>query len=461
MQAVNDCYILLAGRPHMPKTWLARAVCFLQLNFPELAASDAFKAELLLDQARDTFSTTDMDETRSEIGEVLSQALYDCHCHWEMVEYLEQVSARFPSGFASKQVANFKSLLKRKTDAAAPLGGTSQEQKDRIRDGGVVTVDYPWLEARHFVRSQEVIDTINRELSSDPEQQKCYLAQSSLSPEINMLGMFAGEDIQQGELFLCDRTATAACSNVGKSNCDNCFASITNQPVHPSCCAVLYCSSQCHDLALATYHAPLCNQDFDWLQASAIGLTHNASPLRPLLMLRFLAACVQSGPANHPLAHPLIARLQPLANRDHVDVFTFTESIVTPVRILQQLGIDVFANQYFDTIVLHTIWTRIANNKAGSFDPQRGFVDVISPHLPLFNHSCEPNVGWKREEGSSTIRFFAKKDVKQGEELFSSYLDVQRMSLEERTERLWPWFEGGCLCSRCLREKAAWRHEQR
>jgi hypothetical protein len=182
MQAVNDCYILLAGRPHMPKTWLARAVCFLQLNFPELAASDAYKAELLLDQARDTCSTTDMDEDRSKIGEVLSQALYDCHCHWEMVEYLEQASARFPSGFASKQVANFKSMLKRKTDAAAPLGGTSQEQKDRIRDGGVVTVDYPWLEARHFVRSQEVIDTINRELSSDPEQQKCYLAHRAHYP---------------------------------------------------------------------------------------------------------------------------------------------------------------------------------------------------------------------------------------------------------------------------------------
>jgi hypothetical protein len=457
MQVVDGCTKLLDTRPYDAKTWVERAACFLKLNFPELAASDAYKAELLLDQNRDTSNVASANDTLFKLYDVLGQALYDCHCHWELSEHWDQVSGRFPSDHASAKATSIKSLLKRKTDAAAPLGGTTQEREDRIRDGGILTVDYPWLVARHLARTQEVIDTVNSELSSDAGQQKCYLTQSSLSSVDDMLGMFAARDLQRGETFLLDRTATGACSNVSKDTCDNCFARLSEQSVPASCCTVLYCSPECHDLAITTYHAPLCGQNFAWLQAPATCLTHNASPLRPLLMLRFLATCIQAGASTHPLDHPLIARLQPLANRGHVDVFTFTESVVTPVKILQQLGVDVFANQYFDTMVLHTIWTRIANNKAGSFDPRRGFVDVISPHLPLFNHSCEPNVGWKREEGNSKIRFFAKKNVKKGEELFSSYLDVEHMSLEERTEGLWPWFEGECLCSRCSIERASLR----
>jgi hypothetical protein len=44
------------------------------------------------------------------------------------------------------------------------------------------------------------------------------------------------------------------------------------------------------------------------------------------------------------------------------------------------------------------------------------------------------------------------------EELFCSYLDVGDMTIEERTEALWPWFEGPCLCSKCGREKVVSRN---
>jgi hypothetical protein len=166
-------------------------------------------------------------------------------------------------------------------------------------------------------------------------------------------------------------------------------------------------------------------------------------------MLRVLATCVQTGVDKSPLDHPLIARLKPLANKNHVDVFTLTESVIIPIKILEQLGVDVFANRNFDTDVLHSIWTRLANNKAGCPDPRLGFVDEVTPYLPLFNHGCEPNVEWRRENGSTTVRFFAIKPVKKGEELFCSYLNVGGILVEERQEMLWPWFEGPCLCCRC------------
>lgn len=266
------------------------------------------------------------------------------------------------------------------------------------------------------------------------------------------MGMFPAQNLKAGEIILVDRTATAAYSNPDRAGCDNCYRTNTASLVEASCCTVKYCSQVCHDLAMNTYHKVLCGKNFTWLQAPVKGLTHNASQLRPLLMLRVLAACVQSGRDKNPLDRLLVARLQPLSNRDHLDVFTYNESLVTPIKILEQLGVNNLGDINFDRMVLHTIWTRLANNKAGSYDSKRGFIDVMSPYLPLFNHSCAPNVEWKRRNGSSTILFFAKRDVKKGQELSSSYLDVEGMGLDGRTQALWPWFEGPCLCSKCKSE---------
>jgi hypothetical protein len=459
MQAVDVCTTRLRDEPYNPIIWLHRAALFLALNYPELAASDAHKASLLADRQSPIPERTGSEPIGTKVQDILSQALYDCHCHWELAELWKGVATTSPSAHAAAQVARIDSLLAQKSSAAAPLGGTLQEKKDRLRDGGVIAVNYPWLQERYFMRDDALIEVVNKELSPTIELRTCYLAPSTLTSAGHVLGMFAARDIEHGECILLDRTATGACSNIESTSCDNCFGQVKGLPVQASCCKAIYCSTECRHLAITNYHDILCNQDFNWLQEPAKGLTYNASPLRPLLMLRFLATSLQAGVHQYPLDHPFIARLQPLANCSHVDVFTYTESITTPIKILQQLGVDVFANPNFDTMVLHTIWTRIANNKAGSLDPRRGFIDETSLHLPLFNHSCEPNVQWRREDGSTTIWFFAKRGIKKDEELFSSYLEVGGMTLDERMEALWPWFEGPCLCSKCGRERGAARSD--
>ncbi|KAH7401377.1 hypothetical protein BKA66DRAFT_585369 [Pyrenochaeta sp. MPI-SDFR-AT-0127] len=318
-------------------------------------------------------------EANRRAYETLGQALYDCHCHWEAAEFWEGVSKK-----TCGPAEGIRQLLKQKKDAALPLGGTLQEQKDRLRDGGVVTVQYPWMQQCHLTRSQEVVNLVNDELRENEEPTACYLGRSTLTSRDDMLEIHAARPIQKGECILIDRTTTGICSNVGNECCDNCYGHVTSSPTRATCCSAVYCSAACHDLALNTYHKALCGQDFRWLSAPAKGLTHNASPLRPLLMLRILASCVQTSVETSPLDHPLIARLQPLADCSHLDVFTFAESITTPIRILQQLNVDIFANRNFYTMVLHTIWTRIANNKAGAADRERGFVDAISPLLVPF-----------------------------------------------------------------------------
>jgi hypothetical protein len=321
-------------------------------------------------------------------------------------------------------------LLESKKEIAAPLGGTWQEQKDRIRDVSVITVNNPWMQDNHSRRTQELVDDVNKKLKQDTQQlTTCYLGSSTLADRDDMLGIFAARDIQPNECILVDRTATAICTSLGALDCLNCFAHVRGLPVRASCCSAVYCSTACRELSMNTHHKVLCGQDFAWLVQPAQGFKHNASSLRPLLMLRFLAACIQAGPDSHPLDHSLLARLQPLTSNDHVDVFTMTESVSIPLKILQQLDIDIFANLNFDTMVLHTIWTRLANNKAGSLDPERGFIDEITPLLPFFNHSCEPSLDFKRDNDSTTIRFFARREIKKGEEMYISYTRVQNMPL--------------------------------
>jgi hypothetical protein len=480
VEAVTECNKRLEETPYDPLLWTERAGHFLALNYPELAAGDAYKAGLLFDRALDAEESKGNgddipSQDRLRAYGILGQALYDCHCHVEAAEFWEEVSKKVPGDYPKSKAEGLRALLKRKEEAAAAVGlpETAQEQKDKLRDGGVITVHYPWMQERHLIRSQETVALVNAELRN-MEPQSCYLSRSSLSADKqDMLGMFAARDIQAGECILLDRTATGTCSNSEGFICGNCYGRVKCPPIQSSCCSnisdasahaahvaakgamsglLVYCSAACYDLAMNTYHKALCGQDFGWLAEPAKGLEVNASPMRPLLMLRFLASCVQAGTDVSPLEHPLIARLQPLANCEHLDVFTFTESIVIPIKILEQLGVDVFANPNFDTMVLQTIWTRIANSKTGSPDPKRGFIDEITPLVPLFNHSCDPNVEYKREDSSTTIRWFAKRDISKDEELFDSYLNVDGMSLKQREESLWPWFEGPCLCPKCKRE---------
>ncbi|KAF3009907.1 hypothetical protein E8E13_010920 [Curvularia kusanoi] len=466
IEAVDSVSAQLQAEPYNPTLWTERADLYLQLNYPELAVGDAYKAKLLFERsAPSSYDGDDInlktlnkdEEDRTRAYAILGQALYDCHCHWECFEFwlgLTQERA-YPqlSRLAFTKANALKQLLAQKKQAAAPYGGSAQQQRDRLRDGSVATVHYPWMEKRHRSRSASIIQRVNEELKCNVQPPSCRLGKSTLAPVEDMLGVFAARRLRKGECILIDRTTTSAVSVPPASvHCENCYEAPLTAPVSVSCCDALFCSEACRDTALKTYHRTLCRQDFSWLSAPAAPLRENASPMRPLLMLRFLAMCVSRGVDQHPLDHPLIARLQPLADVGHLDVFTLGESVVTPIRILQQLGVDVFTAHNFSTQVVHTIWCRLANNKAGSYDPRLGFVDEITPFLPLFNHSCEPNVEYQKEDGTSTIRFFALRDIEQGEEIFDSYQDVEDMPREERIERMWPWFEQPCLCPRCKRE---------
>ena len=102
-----------------------------------------------------------------------------------------------------------------------------------------------------------------------------------------------------------------------------------------------------------------------------------------------LAACVQNN--WHPLDRPSIARLTPLHDKTS-RLWTLSNNIITPIGILQQLGVEDF---HYDAWGLQIIWTRVINNQEEHHTPDGRQVRAINPLYSLFNHSCEPNIGWK------------------------------------------------------------------
>ncbi|KAL2059873.1 hypothetical protein VTL71DRAFT_10028 [Oculimacula yallundae] len=234
------------------------------------------------------------------------------------------------------------------------------------------------------------------------------------------------------------------------------------------------------------------------------------------MWLRILATCVQSGlhPLEHPSIAALTANYTTPDSGSYLDSkrspmphrWAMSIHIDIPQRILTELGIDIYTDTRYDTWVLQTIWWRMSNNMFGGSEdsssvsgprpglyPASGINAAATPasesHFvgqlySFLNHSCESNVGLLEQSGgqdqrqgynsndsyrsrsksvaaavappspvrSSKISVVATRDIRAGEELYTSYIDTENADREERNEMLRKWLEGDCQCTRCRRE---------
>ena len=231
-----------------------------------------------------------------------------------------------------------------------------------------------------------------------------------------------------------DSTLAGVVSSI--SRCATCCSDLTSA-ITNSCCNVPYCSRTCSQTALQKFHPALCGKDFTFLfEASKFAKLNTDFSIDSLLLLRVLALAIHERAVN-PLQMSLVARLTPAYDIDHLIIFNFPDHIIMPIRILQELGIDVFANADYDTWVIHTMRCRLQNNKHGqTLDDLKG--TAVNPLYSMFNHSCDPNIDWEHEGNSSTLRLFAERNIMKGEELFISYVKPLDLGLAGRQQALMP-----------------------
>ena len=132
-------------------------------------------------------------------------------------------------------------------------------------------------------------------------------------------------------------------------------------------------------------------------------------------------------------------------------IFKYYDNVVAPVRILQDLGVDVFKDMRFDSWAIQTLILRIENNMSDT--KARGVMcSSISPMFCMFNHDCNPSAEWPASHQGGLLSVTAKRDIKKGEEITVSY--ILDLPLEkDRRPRLMAQLGTMCNCVRCYKDR--------
>lgn len=506
----------LAALPYDPETWLNRGNCLRLLGFPELALGDVYKARLLVEAGllpntspsvlrqdvrkafrlktytlhttdpawmrwADAVSTPELLELKVDemlkrvelqIWTELMEGLMAANCCADYVRMSREAAKKFPNdAFFPSEVVNAdawfaqrEAILRARVDREDMV---EVQMQNTLMNGGVYPAPYPYMTDDFLVRDAVVFESIEEDFRR--VSTNCMVVRSTIRntpadgaeeamTEDDCIGAIATRDIAAGEIVLVDNMSAGSVAVDGDpSGCPTCCATPLKN-IFNSCCSVLYCSQVCADVALQTYHAPLCGKDFDYLYLDAKNSTESTDfSLDALLLMKVLALSLQEEP-KHPLKSKLLVRLTPAYGfkEPKLIIFNFEDHIQKPIAILRTFGIDVFTNPLYDTWVLHTIKCRIQNNKHGqTLEDWPG--TSISGLYSMLNHSCGPNVDWRHETGSSDVTMFAIRDCNKGEEMCISYIGVKGNALNvvDRREKLMSWFGMACRCGKCTEDSIA------
>ncbi|MCJ1360667.1 MAG: hypothetical protein MMC33_010676 [Icmadophila ericetorum] len=467
MRSVNvqECTKEITRLPHDLDAWLIRATSLSELGYIDLAAVDYYKtlklAQIALDpeQASNPISFSarfivgmlmllengpgwniakNMDQKIAGIEFAccinLIHILEDFTAFWDACRVCEEFNATVSKRPQWKSDPNWglpgqAEFYKRYP--AKLLHITDEIEIEGRRGGMVILRKWPWMKSFRFVRDKALLNEINAELkvcSGMIEVRKSSMEYGISSAKtkkqkkkadesLDFLGIFAKKDIGIGETFLVDRPLFATSSVVTPQQCCHCFENLPSTRV-VSCanCITKYCSSKCMMEAQNTYHKPLCGRDFSWVHYR---YSPDMSKTNGIL-LKLLASSIQNG--IHPLEHPLIVRLTANYTGDNTDTWSLA-NVANQIKMVEQLGIDVYADLRFDTWVLGVIGARISNNAIGGNDRL-----IVRPHHSLFNRSCETYTDMRPIGGvgkSLEMEMVAVRPIKKGEEIFIEYFDCE------------------------------------
>ena len=493
---MKACTQAISCSPYSASLWIDRGKCLLKLQYPELAAGDAYKATLLTKSFRDGKSkiathvgvemARDLDLTwlfnsegscldslmsySTEICDrshdlerraqtLLTQALLCTHSFVEAFEVFQNIPGTRNTG---SEVNVLRNTILKAWNIQSVLweaDGMSEHEIQKDEKAGAVYVRrYPWMSARLSVRSSHVVMHANASIRRNSGA-TCYVGKSKVrGEERDVLGMFAQTRLPSGMRFLHDTTSLCAVENPAKA-CSTCCKVISSRRCERSapCCNMKFCSPSCRNQAEA-YHKVQCGQDLElYRKARACPLVSAEKVTEDRALLRVLATVVGEN-ASHPLRSVVLGALTASYDREDAERFSLATDIVRPIDMLTKLGVDVFSNAAYDTWVVMTILARVRNNSRESHVDGRHLI-AINPLFSFFNHSCDPNVvdDTDEDDTSSTLILKTTRGVKANQELFISYLHEDSLDLPraERNGLLRQWIGRDCCCTRCLKEMAA------
>ncbi|CRG92484.1 hypothetical protein PISL3812_09545 [Talaromyces islandicus] len=521
--------------PHNPHLYLARGKLYAQLGFHDLAAADAYRALTLLEgvveeepdcveyvarrrTAAITTTTTastedeeqdndDDDEEEEESGFVrISRDEYDASIapvYVLLVQSLRQCGClRDAHEFGSRAARHLRSLdteKSRYSDSIDLLENGLQQAQDPSTlpaQGFARRVLYPWNTHEPDRKAEETLSLLNKRLETvapDCEVRAVALPalhQQQQDEEVSVqLGLFAKRDLQPGEIILREASLLTATNRLHDDLCDACNGPLPELQHDEAvacqeCDDTIFCSQTCHDQAQAVYHAAVCGHEgLDSLGKDVADPKDKADYLYFLLLGRAIAMAATQD--CHPLDLPEVkyiwgdfhdydpARTAAASSEDASLPFSFQLSILQPMRLLEEMGLDPFATlDRYDTWVLNTLYAKFRGTASGRLSTWDGGPEVCAVH-PLWclaNHSCDPNVRWewggeitfmvRREEEKAGWKHPKKEGrpsttalIRKDEEILNHYCDID-LGVRQRREWAQGALGGLCQCVRCKWESS-------
>lgn len=482
--------------PYEPGAWSSRGQCLMQIGFPELSAGDAYKVTLLFDEihsetsigstallmfgmkhwlsmdpsSRDAAPTDDRFQASVwavlksiEINntKVLIESLMGLKCYCDAQETCRDAGRKFPTeGYFRGSKLKELNEQKRISLARPMPSQIPPDQKDewiaKIRCGGYLRRPYPWMTSEMLLRDPTAISRMKKtvaDLTTKCNIRKIFASEGLDAANSDCYGMFAKTKIRTGEIVL--REGTVICA--AKQGLDRCPACCRILPIIPrlsECCGTPYCTTRCANLAARTYHASVCKKDFSSIHETVKPESHHMLILKE--QIRVFALIVQEN-ASHPLKSSILAPLHAQLGPNNTMALCLRSSIIPILKILRTFGIDIFADENWDTWVLFIILARIANNHRADDISYNGFIMAINPAYSFFNHSCDPNAQYAANPSDSGVTIVSTRPIAKGEEICISYLDTdnRELGVTERQKLLKPWVGERCFCQRCEKERNA------
>ncbi|KAF2031262.1 hypothetical protein EK21DRAFT_111087 [Setomelanomma holmii] len=346
------------GRAYSILHRLDLAKVYRRLGYPDLAAGDAYKALLLIDEVieegeyhHEALEAATQDKLSTQVADmaihveeteaandpmtvanwarnnyslmaydVLIGCLLDCRNFRSAFEYLARAMKAFPGNAV---IAQHDTLLRQKAQTLFEADGKiwDETQIDACPDKGFVRREqYPWNEHEPNRFSKECLQLLNEQMANVAPKLEVKIAELPLlsstpskspSPEVQyvkQLGVFALEDISPGELILVEKSMLTAIARLHETYCDACSLPLpkgqdtTTMELAEDiqsceeCEEVFFCSTECHDLAQDSYHPSSCGVDVDQARLS---VAEAADALYTSLLIRALALADTQG--LHPL----------------------------------------------------------------------------------------------------------------------------------------------------------------
>ncbi|KAH8723944.1 hypothetical protein GQ44DRAFT_684228 [Phaeosphaeriaceae sp. PMI808] len=348
----EDLVALQKITPERPYSILHRlqlARAYKVLGYPDLAAGDAYKALLLIDEVIEEgeyheealeaakvdymserlanlvikcHGEQDLDKDDSTINwaqtdcsmtayNILIDCLLDCENLRSAYGYITRAQNAFPNSptFEKHEVA-----LSKRISSYFETEDQDPHDVDDYPDKGLVRREqYQWNEYEPDRSSDECLEFLNKELSIQAPKLEVKIStlpllstntmecSSASSIEyVKQLGVFAKEDIPPGEQILEEKSLLTAISRLHDSYCDACSLALPNSQddLVPcvECDEVYFCSTECHDLAQDSYHPSLCGVT---VNQGKVPASEAADALYTSLLVRALALAETQG--LHPL----------------------------------------------------------------------------------------------------------------------------------------------------------------